>query len=539
MTTLSSLKLFARRGLLIALVALAFHSATVAASSRVYVTNSGGTISVYDSALDKIIANLLFIPGLFPEAIALTPDGAYAYVTVLGANSVHVIATATNTFVRSIPVQSDPRAIALTPNGAFAYVANSGADSVSVIATAINSVVATIRLATGSRPTALAITPDGTRVYVANTGSRNVSVIDIATNREVIGAQFKHPIYVGGDQGAPIAIVIRPDGTFAYIESSSIGTFVGDFLTTIELPADHWPQGVTETGTPATALAVANDGSSAYVVVSGPDSGASGHVSLFALESGVERFFHLVTSIPVGRLPSAIAIERDGGILGYVANTLSDTMSVFNTQSNQSVGQPVPVGHLPQNLAILSHPDPIINFNITFNAVAKFGSLFNLVGLLSTLSAPVDDPTAVASVTWDFYGDASVVTTTQTLETQFTYTQAGDFTPRVTVLFTDGTQASRTTTLHVQSTAEAIGTTESLVGWLALSDELTNSLNSKLDAAVGSATRGNQTAACGQIKAFENELQALVMNGAVDGAASSPTFGQAEALRVSLGCSRE
>jgi YVTN family beta-propeller protein len=529
MNTASSLRRFAKRGLLIAFIALSFHSIPAAASSRVYVTSFGGIISVYDSALDKIIANLLFVPGLYPEAIALTPDGAYLYVTVLGSNSVHVFATATNEFVRSIPVQSDPRAIAFTPNGAFAYVVNSGSDTVSVIATAINNVVATIRLVTGSRPTALAITPDGTRVYVANTGTSNVSVIDVASNREIVGPG--HPI---GLTGPPLAIVMRPDGRLAYVHVSQYYADRGNYIAAINLSTDRVPNVTADGAGEATAMTMANDGSSVYVTFASPNVGASGTVSL--LSESFDCCFALVGSFPVGRLPSAIAIERDGGSLGYVVNTLSDTMSVFSTQSNQSVGQPVPVGQLPQNLAILSHPDPIINFNITFNAVAKFGSLFNLVGLLSTLSAPVDDPALVASVTWDFYGDGSVVSTTSTLNAQFTYTQAGDFAPKVTVLFSDGTQASRSTMLHVQSTAEAIGTTESLVDWLVLPDGLTNSLDSKLEAAAGSAARGNYGATCGQIRGFENDLRSLVTNGEIDDAASAPAVGQAEAIRVSLGC---
>ena len=53
-----------------------------------------------------------------------------------------VIATATNTVVTTIPVGTAPRGIAISPDGATAYVANTGSNTVSVIATATNTVVA-------------------------------------------------------------------------------------------------------------------------------------------------------------------------------------------------------------------------------------------------------------------------------------------------------------------------------------------------------------------------------------------------------------
>ncbi len=48
----------------------------------------------------------------------------FAYVTNEGFNNVSVIDTATNTVVAAVPVGSRPRGVAITPDGAFAYVAN-------------------------------------------------------------------------------------------------------------------------------------------------------------------------------------------------------------------------------------------------------------------------------------------------------------------------------------------------------------------------------------------------------------------------------
>ena len=90
--------------------------------------------------------------------MAITPDGAFAYVANSVSNTVSVIATATNTVVATVAgVGSMPSGVAITPDGAFAYVGANAGSTVSVIATATNTVVATVGV--GSEPFGVAITP--------------------------------------------------------------------------------------------------------------------------------------------------------------------------------------------------------------------------------------------------------------------------------------------------------------------------------------------------------------------------------------------
>src|SRR5690348_15561171 len=122
-------------------------------------------------------------------ALASSPAAAqcYVYVPTHKSNSVAVIDTSVDQVIAVIPVQVQPLAVAITPNGAFAYVTNSGwifgSNSVSVIDTASYSVVATIPV--GHYPVGIAITPDGAFAYVANFNSNTVSVIDTATRTVV------------------------------------------------------------------------------------------------------------------------------------------------------------------------------------------------------------------------------------------------------------------------------------------------------------------------------------------------------------------
>ena len=73
--------------------------------------------------------------------------GTSAYVANgdFTANSVSVIDTGTNSVVATVPTGfRGPLGVAITPDGAFAYVTNNGFAHVKVIDTATNAVVATV-----------------------------------------------------------------------------------------------------------------------------------------------------------------------------------------------------------------------------------------------------------------------------------------------------------------------------------------------------------------------------------------------------------
>ena len=90
--------------------------------------------------------------GLFPWGVAVTPDGAFVYVTNAADNTVSIITTGSNTVVTTFPVGTKPLGVAFTPEGNFAYVVNATSNDVSVIATADNKLVAPV--AVGNQPSA-------------------------------------------------------------------------------------------------------------------------------------------------------------------------------------------------------------------------------------------------------------------------------------------------------------------------------------------------------------------------------------------------
>ena len=87
---------------------------------------------------------------------------------------------ATNTAGPPIGVGDIPTAIAITPDGATAYVANGGSDTVTPIDIATNT--AGPPIGAGTIPFGIAITPDGATAYVTNILSDNLTPIHTATN---------------------------------------------------------------------------------------------------------------------------------------------------------------------------------------------------------------------------------------------------------------------------------------------------------------------------------------------------------------------
>lgn len=121
-----------------------------------YVTNFGSnnfspvgtTVSVVSIGSNAIVDTITL--GIQPSGIAITPDGSFAYVSnystvyngggftdlTSSQGTVNVIALQNNTLSASIigGIGFSPDAIAISPNGQFAYVTNYSSNTVSVIA---------------------------------------------------------------------------------------------------------------------------------------------------------------------------------------------------------------------------------------------------------------------------------------------------------------------------------------------------------------------------------------------------------------------
>ena len=145
--------------------------------TSVWISDAFGVINVIDTANNTV--STTFPLAAAPEAIAFTPNGAFAYLADVTPNAVTVLDTTTHAVVATVPVGSFPLGVFITADGAFAYVTNILGSSVSIINTATNSVVATVPV--GAFPRGVAFTPDGASAYVTNFNDNTISVIATAT----------------------------------------------------------------------------------------------------------------------------------------------------------------------------------------------------------------------------------------------------------------------------------------------------------------------------------------------------------------------
>lgn len=259
-----------------------------------YVANSSGqAISVIDTTTNSIIATIpIQLVDLFPDNLALSPDGTRLYVTETngcnGDNSgyVTVIDTASNTVIAQIPGFCQPQGLAVSPDGSRLYVVNTtssdNADGwVSVINTSDYSTITTIPV--GAKPSFIALTPDGTKAYVTNNRDSSlgdtVSVIDTGTNTVV------NTITVGIN---PFGITTNPAGTRVYVANT------------------YYDEG-GNTGT------------------------VPGSVSVIDASSDT-----VVATVPVGNVPQVPTVSPDGSTI-YMPNGLSGTISVISAATNKVV----------------------------------------------------------------------------------------------------------------------------------------------------------------------------------------------------------
>lgn len=160
--------------------------------------------------------------------VALSPDGARAYVANIGSGSVSVIDLKARTLIRNLPTGDGAEGIALSPGGGTLWVTNRAADTVSVIDTKTLAVAAT--LPSADFPIRAATTPDGRHVLVSNAQSGDLAVFDAArrvearrikmeraaapTDGRLFGDQF-------GASPVPVGVLVHPDGREAYVANTN------------------------------------------------------------------------------------------------------------------------------------------------------------------------------------------------------------------------------------------------------------------------------------------------------------------------------
>jgi YVTN family beta-propeller protein len=209
-------------------------------------SSSPADIKVISTATNKITATLR-VSGS-PSQIAFTSTRAY----VVTSQGLSVYDTATGRQVGQVRGLGDPRGEALSPNGKTVYVTNTRDSELAAISTASDRVTGTTKV--GQEPWQVVVSPDGKTVYVTNPDSDTVSVISAATGH------VSHTISI---TGGPAVLGLTPNGkqlwvgdiTSAYVTvvNTAGDTVVGSINlggSTANSGDGYGPNGIALTATP-------------------------------------------------------------------------------------------------------------------------------------------------------------------------------------------------------------------------------------------------------------------------------------------------
>lgn len=231
-----------------------------------YVANSGSsTVSVIETATNTVVKTIQV--GWGARAVAFTPDGGFALL--VGNGVVSVISTVDHSILSRmtagwsipipdiVPISNDglplPVGIAITPDGASAYVVN-GSETFTVIDLESGQASNFAFYLNDKFPRAVAITPSGHEAYLASPGddrfpSTGISVIETDT----------HTLVASIDLGSrPRNVAIAPDGRRAYVTGMDldlvfvIDTYSRQVIARIEMDGPPFGVAFATVGVPST-----------------------------------------------------------------------------------------------------------------------------------------------------------------------------------------------------------------------------------------------------------------------------------------------
>ncbi len=196
---------------------------------RLYVANQdAGTISVIDMTANVVIrtvklADFGFTGTPKPHHVGVSPDGAFWYVSLIGANAVLQF-DRENRLVGQTDSFETPGMIAVHPDGDRVYAGRSlsNLDPPRSIGVLQPSDLALEEIGVFfERPHALRVSPDGRTVYTASLNTNQIAAIDVAT-QDVELSGFPDPrqsyvhfaispdsrtLYATGDQSGQLSII--------------------------------------------------------------------------------------------------------------------------------------------------------------------------------------------------------------------------------------------------------------------------------------------------------------------------------------------
>ena len=204
------------------------HGVAWFAPDRIAVTAEGsGQLLVVDPDAARVVSAIATGQEI-SHMVAVTRDGARAYVTNIRSGSTTAIDLAATRKLGDVPSGAGSEALALTPDGGELWVGARADGSIAVVDTATLEVTA--RIALPGIPIRIAITPDGRTALVTCAGSAELVALDVATRRERDRRKVDVPLAPGAAQRPfaglapgsplPVGLLVSNDGRTAYVAAT-------------------------------------------------------------------------------------------------------------------------------------------------------------------------------------------------------------------------------------------------------------------------------------------------------------------------------
>lgn len=227
---------------------------------------AGSTITVIDIATAAVVRTLALEGFQRPHGMAFLPGDSLVAVTSEVAQAVLLVDVRSGAVRDTLPTRGRAsHMIALTANGARAWVANIADNSISGIDMLGRDSAQVLRV--GRQPEGIAVSPDGAQVWVGSNRDSTVMVIDTRTAAAVDTLRgFGMPYRIGVSPNGQTAVVSDPVRGDVRIYNARDRTL----RHTITIPADSLVSTAEVPGSPSPeGVAMSRDSKWAFVTLQG------------------------------------------------------------------------------------------------------------------------------------------------------------------------------------------------------------------------------------------------------------------------------
>jgi YVTN family beta-propeller protein len=183
-------------------------------STELWVTSYYNGITVINTSTDKVLANIVTGPSVYPNGIAISPDGTLVYITsfIDYAPALVTYNRATRMPIATLTIPTEyPQSVFLSPDGSTAIVTHPLDNIMWVVDTLSNTVIGGHPI---PQPYGVAFSPNGTKAYISSWP--NTLYIMNMTNLAIMGS------YNVGNQ--PIDVVASANGRWVSTVNYGDGT---------------------------------------------------------------------------------------------------------------------------------------------------------------------------------------------------------------------------------------------------------------------------------------------------------------------------